>query len=522
MLDSYINEQNGVMIQDNQLIASEYINAGSTILVQPPLASVPLPAKRHQRCNYCLRKAQLQCCSRCRSAYFCSNECFRNAWLHFHRVLCEPQITDIYKDVDADRWLLERTALTLHSHARLNKQHSHSPPHLPFAIHVLQLHTPITSTTSQYNQETVDAVAQSLEPFDCQISPEELSALWKRIQVCSFPILDPEHHLEQVAVGVYPITSLYVGHSCRPNAALVYKQGTQSIITLDDILPGEPITIAYVDLINTKEGRSATLKQRFGDDYVCHCSRCEGELSIVDTALEKAESLGLTAEDGHKLMSEHIKTWSVLDMVRHAEQREKDSWSPIQVLEPPQFAHFVSRIAAPDIYYASIDDKKKPLLGSRHKIAVKEDRAQLLQRIPIVMTALLNVPQVPSFTLSAIRAAEALLTQRIQEECWVEASRCALYLFVVYRLIYPPLHPKVAYHTLILARSGWNSLVEMELIGVEKKLERIYANGTRTWIELARNAVDITFGRETSLWRDVVELQWVYEREQKVRGSTAA
>lgn len=519
MLDSYINEHIGVMIREDRLVASESIKCGSAILVQPPLASVPLPAKRHQRCNYCLRKAQLQCCSRCRSAYFCSNECFRNAWLHFHRVLCEPQETDIYKDVDADRWLLERTALTLHSHARLNKQYSHSPPHLPFAIHALSLHTPTSCATSEYNQSTVDAVAGFLEGFDCQISSEELSVLWKRIQSCSFPIFDQEHNLEQVAVGAYPITSLYVAHSCRPNAAVVYKQDTQSIITLEDILPGEPITIAYADLISTKQQRMEELKKRFGDDYECHCIRCEGDLSVVDMALEKGETLGLTAEDGLKLVNRQIESWSVLEMIRNGEGRDKDSWSPIQVLEPSQFTHFVSRIAAPVIYYASVDDRKHSSTSSMYKSYVKEDRAQLLQRLPAAMTAVLNVPQVPAFTLSAIRAAETVLLQKISEANWVQTSRCALYLFVVYRLIYPPYHPKLAYHTLILARSGWNSLVEMELIGVDRKLERIYANGTRTWIELAKDVIDTTFGRDSSLWRDVIELQWVYEREQKVKAA---
>jgi hypothetical protein len=520
MLDTFIKEQKRIRIDDTKLVASEYIKAGSTVLVQAPLASVPLPAKRHQRCNYCLRKAQLQCCSRCRSAYFCSNSCFRNAWLHFHRVLCEPQETDIYKDVDADRWLLERTALTLHSHDRLNKQQSHSPPHLPFAIEALQLHTPhIAPGTEQHQHNTTVAdVAKFLEPFDCQISTQDLDALWHRIKLSSFPILDPEHHLEQMAVGVYPVTSLYVTHSCRPNAALLYKQSMQSIITLDDILPGEAITISYVDLISTKAQRTKALQERFGPDFVCHCIRCEGELASIDAALEKGESLGISYEEGLTLLSEHIKSWSVLDMVRVAELREKDSWSPIQVMDPPQFAHFVSRIAAPDMYYGTMDDRKNSQ-DKTYKVSLKEDRAYLLQRIPQVMMALLEVPQIPAFTISMIRAAEELLLQRILKGRWVETSRCALYLFVVYRLLYPPLHPKLAYHTLILARSGWNALVEMELIGVEKKLERIYANGTKTWIELARNAIEASFGRESNLWRDVIELQWVYERERNIRSS---
>jgi len=131
--------------------------------------------------------------------------------------------------------------------------------------------------------------------------------------------------MDQVAVGVYPITSLFVSHSCRPNAAVLYKQGTQSLLTLDDILPGEPITIAYVDVVSTKAQRTQALKEKFGQDYACHCTRCEGDLAIVDVALDKGESLGFTEQDGMELMSKHIRSWSVLDMVKHAEAKEKDN-----------------------------------------------------------------------------------------------------------------------------------------------------------------------------------------------------
>jgi hypothetical protein len=62
--------------------------------------------------------------------------------------------------------------------------------------------------------------------------------------------------------------------------------------------------------------------------------------------------------------------------------------------------------------------------------------------------------------------------------------------------------------------------VELELIGVNKKLERIYANGVTNWIEIGKDAIEATFGKGTSLWRDIIELQWVYNREQKVKGSS--
>jgi hypothetical protein len=514
MLEEYFLDQNFSIKQDRLKASIQFISA-STILVQPPLASVPLPAKRHQRCNYCLAKAQLQCCSRCRSAYFCSNECFRNAWLHFHRVLCEPQSTDIYKDVDADRWLLERTALTLHSHNRLNKQHSHS--HLPIAIHALKSHSSTLCTDAESDKiSPVERVHAFLEPFDCQIPLDELSVLWKRLQISTFPILDPEHHLKQVAVGVFPLTSLYVQHSCRPNAAAVYKQGVQHLIALEDIAPGETITISYVDLALTKEQRWKELKARFGNDFHCDCIRCDGELSGIDEVLAKGETLGLSKQDGIGLMSNAIVTWNILEMAKKAEQRESDSWTPLQVLEPPEFTHFVIRLIAPDIYYPIMDYKKR----YKYKLSLKENRVAVLKRLPDALSALLNVPQVPAFSRACISAAEDLLLERIAQNKWVEASRLALYLFVVYRIIYPPLHPRLSYHILILARSSWNALVELELIGVNKKLERIYANGVTNWIEIGKDAIEATFGKGTSLWRDIIELQWVYNREQKVKGSS--
>ncbi|KAI8889268.1 hypothetical protein K501DRAFT_239118 [Backusella circina FSU 941] len=515
MMESFL-KGHAFKVENGKFVASQDISSGTTILVQRPLAQVPLPSKRHQRCNYCLGKAQLQCCSRCRSAYFCSNECFQNAWLHFHRILCEPQTTDIYKSVDANRWLLERTALTLHSHKRLNIQHLQSLlPHMPFSIECLESHAP-PIPHSPKNENPSHAVATFLEPFDCDITEEELSVLWSRIQMSWFLIVEAEHHFEQFAVGVYPITSLYIGHSCRPNAAAIYIKGVQHIIALEDISPREPITISYVDLTATKRERWIELRKRFGPDYECDCIRCSGKLQAIDGVLEKGEKeLGLSKKDAVELISKHIKSWSVLEMVKEAEIREKDNWSSIELLAPPEFTHFVGRLATPDIFHSTTNQK-----GAVHyKINVAKDRAALLDCIPDVMTMLLSVPKVPSFTTACIKAAEEVLLERIAQNNWVEASRCSLYLFVAYRLLYPPLHPKLAHHTLVLARAGWNSMIQMELIGGDKKLERIYAIGTRTWLDLAKDTVEVVFGKESAFWRDVVELEWVYDREQQAKSS---
>jgi hypothetical protein len=386
--------------------------------------------------------------------------------------------------------------------------------------------TTTTTSTTNNNQDTKHgpeadenpshAVAAFLESFDCDITEKELSVLWERIKMSWFLIVEAEHHFEQFAVGVYPITSLYIRHSCRPNSAAIYIKGVQHIIALEDISPGEPITISYVDLTATKQERLVELRKRFGPDYECDCIRCSGKLQTIDAVLEKGENeLGLTKKDCIELINQHIKSWSVLEMVKQAEKREKDDWSSIQLLAPPEFTHFVGRLATPDIFHPTTDQKDTV----QYKVNVAKDRDALLDRIPDVMAMLLKVPKVPSFTTSCIKAAEEVLLERIAQNNWVEASRCSLYLFVAYRLLYPPLHPKLAHHTLVLARAGWNSMMQMELIGDDKKLERIYAIGTRSWLDLAKDIVEVVFGKESAFWRDVVELEWVYDREQKVKNS---
>ncbi|KAF7731577.1 SET and MYND domain-containing protein 3 [Apophysomyces ossiformis] len=511
-MEDYIQQQ-GLKLDSskNLLTTSQYTSAGTTLLAQSALASIPLPTVRRHRCNYCLRKASLQCCSRCRSAYFCSNECFRNAWLHFHRVLCEPQESDIYAHVDADRWLLERLALTLHSHDRLNKQKSHSPPHLPFAIQALQKHTPPENRDTNHSIESL--VIESLAPFGCQFSLDELVKLWQSGQMASFQVQDTDQHMEPVAIGIYPITSLYVRHSCRPNAGVIYKKDTQMLVALEDIPAGEPITISYVDLMATKNQRHEALRKRFGPEFVCECARCAGDFAIIDRLLEKGETLGISEEQARIELKQQIKSWNILHQVKEWASID-DNLPPIQ--DVSTFAHFVSRIIAPTIYYPPSDHKHHSLREPYEY--TQEDRLALEKRILPTLHAIANLPEFPrAFTLSTIHAAEKLLTRRMAQGRWVEAARSMMYLYSVYRLIYPSLHPTMAYYSIVLARTSWNSLVQLELAGIGKRLERIYGNGIRAWIQIAGDAVGNSFGQDSSLWRELVELQWIYERDQKLK-----
>ncbi|KAL0080309.1 hypothetical protein J3Q64DRAFT_1759447 [Phycomyces blakesleeanus] len=488
----------------NSYVATAPILAGTVLLTQAALASIPLPEVRRQRCNSCLKKAPLQCCSRCISAYFCSNECFRNAWLHFHRVLCEPQTRDLYANIDKNQWLLERVALTLHSHAHLSKQHSHSPPYLQRAIEALEAHKKIGTDILPDNTAIETLLKQ------CEMSLEELGELSHLVRRTAFVIQDPDQHLDPIALGLYPLTSLHIPHSCQPNAGVIYKGSQQVVIAVTDISADEPITLSYVDLVSTKQDRLEALQARFGPEYVCHCARCEATDGI-DYLLERCPPKDISH------IPQEIKTWSVLDKVKlySAKKSAPGTITPGHELDVPDFTHYTSHCMSPDYYLATIQHRRHPLNG--FELETREERARFAARLEFTMQALSKIPELHCLNLATIRTIEGLMQQRMAESNWVEAMRCSLYLLVVYKLIFPVLHPTVTYHTLVLARASWNSLVQLELTGIGKRLERIYENGVRMWIYVARTSVAITFGQDTSLWREVVELEWVFERDQKLK-----
>ncbi|KAI8342326.1 hypothetical protein BC941DRAFT_344648 [Chlamydoabsidia padenii] len=502
----------GFGINGRTLVALKGFPAGTVLLEQSPLTQVPLPSIRRQRCNYCLRRAALQCCGRCRSAYFCSNTCFRNAWLHYHHVLCEPLEYDTYTNVDADRWLLERAALTLHSHARLNKHNSHSPPHLNVnnnhflpATGWLPTTTPGAITTSRPAVPIdFDAVSEMLAPFDCPFRADELLTVQEQISLSRFDILDPEQHMDKVGYGVYPLTTLYVPHSCRPNTGVTYRQDKQRLVSLEAIAPGDTITISYVDLTLPRSARLDDLRLRFGPDHDCTCERCQGDFACLDQLLDHQKHLRL--DQASTMLEQDIKSWSILETVKQSLEKGRTA-QPLDAdtrLVPSEFSHFVSQA----VQGTSMET---------FSAFTKESRSVFTQSTIPVIQSLMTCHSVPAFSVNMIRAAEVSLRQLMDQQKWTEAAKCATYLFVVYRLMYPPLHPVCSFHTIILAKTCWNSLIQLELVGIGNKLESIYMDGIRTWIDVARDSVLTCFGEESGLWREIIDLQWVFERDQKLR-----
>ncbi|KAI9305832.1 hypothetical protein BJ944DRAFT_264551 [Cunninghamella echinulata] len=431
----------------------------------------------------------------------------------------------------------------------INSNHSIPPTITPGA----------TTTSSSSVPIDYEAVSQMLAPFDCPFSADELYTVQQQIELSRFDILDTDQHMEKVGYGVYPLTTLYIQHSCRPNTGIIYRQDKQRIIALDDIAVGDVITISYVDLTLPRDARMNELQRRFGVEYDCQCERCHGPFSCLDQLLERGQQSGLRIDQATAILEEDITRWDTSEVVTYLTSKAFDGTIPVDAkLYPSELSHYVANFIAPDVYIEG-STTMEPTFITRQLVGIgginsfesyaafaKQARKNFIQGIPPLLTKLLTCNEVPVFTVNMIRAAEVALRKLMDHQQWLEAARCATFLFIMYRIMYPPLHPVCSFHTIVLAKASWNSLIQLELQsatsssassvsstsnsnnnglhhnysnnnGLDVKLEKNYLNGIRTWIDISRDATLLTFGQDSTLWREVVDLQWVFERDQKLR-----
>jgi hypothetical protein len=85
-----------------------------------------------------------------------------------------------------------------------------------------------------------------------------------------------------VGVGLFPTVAV-LNHSCEPSCTVVYAHAPDShasVITAEEIEPGEELTISYVDVRLGVNERRAALSGRYG--FVCDCRRCVAEKRQAD------------------------------------------------------------------------------------------------------------------------------------------------------------------------------------------------------------------------------------------------
>ncbi|KAK3374908.1 hypothetical protein B0H63DRAFT_260256 [Podospora didyma] len=85
-----------------------------------------------------------------------------------------------------------------------------------------------------------------------------------------------------------------MNHDCRPNADYYYDHATltQYIHALRDIMPGEEITLSYINPAMTRADRMRRLKRIWGFDCACHlCTQAQKSADASDKRIEQIKGL---------------------------------------------------------------------------------------------------------------------------------------------------------------------------------------------------------------------------------------
>ncbi|KAF1807782.1 hypothetical protein V8B55DRAFT_1583730 [Mucor lusitanicus] len=561
-------------IRGRYITSNAHLIKGTEIITSQPLGTVALPQTLNEFCNYCFRKQTsppLQRCSQCKKAYFCDMACFKNAWLSYHQYVCKANITSRDAEDDMDLEMLERVALNIARYKKRQEQAAAAT-----ATTAVPAATPPTTTThtSDGSEETVDITMQAFfslvghdqlqqrhvkekytllasealkKPFIQQtgLTLDQLVHYLNVFKSNNFAINDTD--MFAIGEGTYPIAALF-NHSCRPNAVVMFEGALASIHAIEDIEPGTEITIAYVDAAHSRKYRQKSLQDKYF--FQCTCERCcAGEkrpyLSLIDTLLGDEES---DWDRAQQLLAQHQKTttmdksarilqeveaWDLLEMCKEYDRKSDGCPDPAKPLTMANYTHYFIQFFAPYLLTWNQPELHQQQVGHTLKTSLTDfdDPLPEFARPPvqstydeIMKTAIDKMLSYPTqsdtiipYRLDTLSVCSRLFYDEMAQGHWQNAVKLGMHILIQYCLIYPPYHPMLAQHFLVLAKACWNSIIQSELIGDNVKLEKVYERGVRRWIMSSKETVAVAFGRHGKLWREVLELEWIFLREQKLK-----
>ncbi|KAI9266899.1 hypothetical protein BDA99DRAFT_506927 [Phascolomyces articulosus] len=392
---------------------------------------------------------------------------------------------------------------------------------------------------------------------DTPLQEKQLIQFLGRFKCNNFAIYDEQ--LFTMGEGTYPVASLF-NHSCRPNAAVLFDGALLVIKAIDNIQPDEEITIAYVDIAHSRTARQKTLRDKYF--FQCTCERCRDDNVIgrIDGMLGEEESDWDRAE--RLLNGHHGDPTKQDDISKHIMQLVEEEWDlPVMTktynrtngtipdrskpLSLQYYVHFLLPFLTPYLWSAS--NPAIQFVGTRSpthhsnsanssatgtilkqltafddppRHAALPDSAASDSYHDILGAAIDQVSTYPPaeiipFRITTLSACTKLFVDTMMEGNWRAATKLGMYVLVQYSIIYPPYHPMLAQHLLLLAKSAWNSIIQNEIQG--GKLETFQERGVRRWILLAKEAILYTFGKQSTMWREVLELEWIFIREQNLK-----
>ncbi|XP_006462489.1 hypothetical protein AGABI2DRAFT_223832 [Agaricus bisporus var. bisporus H97] len=278
----------------SQAISTKKISAGSVVLSVPAFTSALLEAEKGRRCDTCFRLPpdgeKLKKCTGCASYFYCDTRCQKVQWDLEHKRVCKSYSLMISYLHGQQFSQHERMDVILLSHflgrtVKTKPVPSADNPHDPFSVFLSLL------PGSHASQRTLDSIPKSLILDDSLVQD-----IYSRFGNNNFTI---HSHLNSIGHGVFPLASRLFNHSCIPNAAPRYVQGSaqpvlMEVVALRDTDIGEEICIPYLDPALT-QSRSQIFQYTYG--FTCQCGPCRdisqlGQIPKPPDSSETMSSLG--------------------------------------------------------------------------------------------------------------------------------------------------------------------------------------------------------------------------------------
>ncbi|TKX23828.1 SET domain-containing protein 6 [Elsinoe australis] len=263
------------LLAGNGLFATKNIDEGECVveLKRPFIAVLDIP-NIDTTCAQCLRSVtdaedmdpapDLNYCSGCRRAKYCSRQCQSQSWKRSHKYEC-----------------------------RISK--SRNPPPLPSLVRcMIQLIIMVKNETiSEEEKRDIDRLtgnAPHLEPSDtlpvgsaimsvydlvrcdpkcADVTIEEVNKSLNMVMTNSFSLV--HECLDPLGFALDPLIST-ANHSCDPNAVVIFNTARPSIRSIRPIAQDEEICWSYIDANEVRKVRQQQLSNRYR--FQCRCPKC--------------------------------------------------------------------------------------------------------------------------------------------------------------------------------------------------------------------------------------------------------
>ncbi|CAO3633804.1 unnamed protein product [Cunninghamella blakesleeana] len=140
----------------------------------------------------------------------------------------------------------------------------------------------------------------------------------------------------------------------------------------------------------------------------------------------------------------------------------------------------------------------------------QQQQQQQSQLLLLPSTTFMNgMTSIPVFRISTLISVNRLFYEAMTNQDWEFAAKCGLYILIQYCFLYPAYHPIVAHHLIMMAKTGWNFIVQGNIT------EKVYARGVWRWIILAKETCKVAFGVNGCLYKETLHLEWLFKREQQ-------